>query len=82
MGIEEDDDDVGGRRRSSQMASQAVCSPELRTIELNDTGNESNVIFFPKCVRVNRCGGCCGTHFMECVPTKISFQSVRRAQIR
>lgn len=68
-------------RRRSNYAQQAGCEPETRTVELNTT--EAGALFFPKCVRVKRCGGCCGlSPSLQCMPTRISHQEVRRARLR
>jgi len=70
---------VGGR----SSAEQASCEPEVRTVELEVPESDKSSLFFPKCVRVARCGGCCGlSHLLECVPTKVSQKTLRRAQIR
>ncbi|XP_053201188.1 vascular endothelial growth factor A-like isoform X2 [Panonychus citri] len=70
-------------RRKNNIAEQAVCEPELRTVEVGDQGVEAGEIFFPKCVRVLRCGGCCDiSDRMACTPTKISYREVKRAKIR
>lgn len=74
------DDDANDTKHGNRIASRAECVPEPRTIVLNNSETDANVILFPKCVRVKRCGGCCGD-FMECVPAKISIKSLRLARI-
>lgn len=82
-GFSEDNDDAILGRRKNNIAEQAVCEPELRTVEVGDQGVEAGEIFFPKCVRVLRCGGCCDiSDRMACTPTKISYREVKRAKIR
>ncbi|CAG2173078.1 unnamed protein product [Oppiella nova] len=75
---------ITGRLRGSAYGVQAVCAPELRTVELEDSPDgDHNSIYFPKCVRIKRCGGCCGaSQLLECSPTKKSYKTVRRAHIR
>ncbi len=82
FGVKEDVDEGGifGRKKDSY-AEQATCQPELRTIEL--PSNEPDSLFFPVCVRLPRCGGCCGlSHVLECVPTKVSLRELKRARVR
>lgn len=46
---------------------QATCIPELTTVPLAVDKKTSN-IYFPQCVRVKRCGGCCGVDLLSCQP--------------
>ena len=83
LGIREDNADPLLGRRKTSYAEQAICEPELRTVEVGVKGGEVGEIFFPKCVRVLRCGGCCDiSDRMACTPTKISYRDVKRAKIR
>lgn len=75
------EDELLTRKRNS-FVEQAGCEPELRTVEL-DSPDDSSTIYFPKCIRVTRCGGCCGpSKLLECVPTKTSYKDIKRAAIR
>jgi len=68
-------------RKKVTYSEQATCQPEMRTVEL--PSNEPNSVFFPNCVRLPRCGGCCGlSEMLECVPTKISQKELTRARVR
>ncbi|XP_015787663.1 vascular endothelial growth factor A [Tetranychus urticae] len=83
LGIHEENEDPLAGRKKTNYAEQAVCEPELRTVEVGDQRTESGEIFFPRCVRVLRCGGCCDiSDRMACTPTKISHRDVKRAKIR
>ncbi|XP_054163219.1 vascular endothelial growth factor A-like [Oppia nitens] len=74
---------ISGRLTGQTIGQQASCAPELKSIELDDTFGQQNDIFFPKCVRIQRCGGCCGpSRLLKCVPTKKSYKNIRRAHIR
>lgn len=68
---------------------QASCEPELHTIDLSnythnvDDNNNNELIIFPRCIRVTRCGGCCGpSNLLTCMPTKTSMLDVRRALVK
>jgi len=54
----------------------AVCSPELRSVEL-DIPEEPGVLVFPRCVRLQRCGGCCQGSRLQCQPTSTANVTVR-----
>lgn len=79
-----------GKAKTGFLSAQANCEPEMRTVLLDErSGNESsavgdsNELLFPHCVRVPRCGGCCGlSDRLHCVPSKISYQQIRRARVR
>ncbi|RWS09095.1 vascular endothelial growth factor A-like protein, partial [Dinothrombium tinctorium] len=80
MGVDMTNEPIASRKYKN-FADQAVCEPELRTVQL-DGSNSGESIMFPKCVRVKRCGGCCVSERMECVPTRKSERDVRRTSIR
>lgn len=66
-----------------EMAEMANCKPELTTVAL-DLPEEPNAIFFPTCVRIEQCGGCCYGPLLTCRPTitKVVRLKVRHAQGR
>lgn len=49
----------------------ATCKPELRTISLMEN-KDPTLIYYPMCVRLEQCGGCCNHELLECQPTKTS----------
>ena len=49
------------------MAKMAKCKPELRTVPL-DLPVEANTLFYPTCVRLEQCGGCCFGPLLTCRP--------------
>lgn len=61
---------------------QAGCEPEWRTINLSEythTNLDVDTVAFPRCIRVPRCGGCCGpSDVLQCLPTKITTRDVSR----
>jgi hypothetical protein len=59
---------------------EAACEPEMRTIDLSEytfTSRDPDVAVYPRCVRVPRCGGCCGpSDMLQCMPTKVTMKNV------
>ncbi|CAL4156417.1 unnamed protein product [Meganyctiphanes norvegica] len=45
---------------------QAICKPELKTVELKTPPGD---LYFPRCVRLLHCGGCCIGDLLSCQPT-------------
>ena len=72
--------------RRPAFVNQAACEPEMRTIDLSEythTQVDPDVAVFPRCIRVPRCGGCCGpSDLLQCLPTKISIKEVPRVMQR
>ncbi|XP_063598047.1 vascular endothelial growth factor A-A-like [Penaeus indicus] len=58
--------DVGDE--PAELATMANCKPELRTVEL-DLPHDSHTTFYPTCIRVEQCGGCCFGPLLTCRPT-------------
>nr|WKC15549.1 vascular endothelial growth factor b-like protein [Scylla paramamosain] len=56
--------DVGD---AAEMATMATCKPEIRTVEL-DLPSQANTLFYPTCVRLEQCGGCCYGPLLTCRP--------------
>ncbi|MPC75093.1 hypothetical protein E2C01_069478 [Portunus trituberculatus] len=50
-----------------EMATMATCKPEVRTVEL-DLPKQANTLFYPTCVRLEQCGGCCYGPLLTCRP--------------
>lgn len=69
-----------------QFTDQASCEPEMHTIDLANythTLEDNDVVVFPRCIRVPRCGGCCGpSNLLSCMPSQISMREVRRALVK
>ncbi|KAL7629995.1 UNVERIFIED_CONTAM: hypothetical protein RMT77_019885 [Armadillidium vulgare] len=59
---------LGGSSPSVQDLAQATCTPEEHTVPLN-LPQEEGVSYFPTCVRVKRCGGCCLLSHHSCQPS-------------
>ncbi|KAK7602771.1 hypothetical protein V9T40_006745 [Parthenolecanium corni] len=56
---------------ASKKVPIANCKPELQTINLKDT-NDPTVIYYPMCVRLEQCAGCCNHELLMCQYTKSS----------
>lgn len=58
----------GSNDESVELASMANCKPELRTVEL-DLPHDPHTTFYPTCIRVEQCGGCCFGPLLTCRPS-------------
>ncbi len=55
--------------------TESGCSPHDESVMIpKDT--DPNVIFWPTCARLKRCGGCCGHEMLECAALRESMASV------
>ena len=65
---------------SQHLLNEAACEPEMRTIDLSEytfTSHDPDVAVYPRCIRVPRCGGCCGpSDMLQCAPTRVSVNNV------
>jgi len=52
------------------LATSASCTPENRTVHLPLPLTDGN-LYFPTCVRLPRCGGCCASRQLKCRPTEV-----------
>jgi hypothetical protein len=68
--------DMSGKRivKRPKIAAPAGCASEMRTVELETPGDQE--MYYPWCVRLPRCSGCCPSTRLECVPTKVSYIDV------
>ena len=53
------------------------CQPKATTVPIVQEITEPGVLLYPQCTRVMRCGGCCGHHSLECVPTGVQQVNVK-----
>jgi hypothetical protein len=61
----------------------AVCEPTLVTISENASPETTQEAIFPRCIKVLRCGGCCGSSdLLACTPTNVTYKEVKRARVR
>ncbi|XP_068201101.1 uncharacterized protein [Palaemon carinicauda] len=59
----------------------ANCQPELVTVPL-DLPVEASTMYFPTCVRLEQCGGCCFGPLLTCRPTVTKVIKVKVLKIR
>ena len=57
---------------SAQMAEHASCVPSMKPVPF-PRDNRVNGMLWPTCVNVQRCGGCCGSDILSCVPTSVGM---------
>ncbi|XP_022236400.1 vascular endothelial growth factor A-like isoform X2 [Limulus polyphemus] len=62
---------VSGMNSPNNIAPRANCEPELQVVELPKPSDSLTVIW-PSCIRINRCGGCCSSSLLQCVPKRTS----------
>ncbi|XP_071087814.1 vascular endothelial growth factor D-like [Haliotis cracherodii] len=54
---------------AAEFAFPDECSPRLMTVEIpRDMTHDVNVMTWPTCTRVMRCGGCCANSMLQCAP--------------
>ncbi|XP_011200376.2 balbiani ring protein 3 isoform X2 [Bactrocera dorsalis] len=68
-------------RANVVQAKSAACMPESTVVPLIplESSNDPKIDYFPKCTRVKRCGGCCGSQLMSCQPAEtetINFEVI------
>lgn len=66
----------GGSTDEGETLPMANCKPELVTVPLNLT-EELNTMFFPTCIRLEQCGGCCSGSLLTCRPTVTKVVKVK-----
>ncbi|KAI0218835.1 hypothetical protein LSAT2_029477 [Lamellibrachia satsuma] len=54
---------------ADKMAEPARCVPSVKAVPI-PRDDKVDSIFFPTCVNVQRCGGCCGSEMLSCLPTQ------------
>lgn len=66
---------------AASIAKPANCQIEQHVIELEKPENEA-MIFWPSCIRVRRCGGCCTSKLQACKPLQTSILHVTVLQMK
>ncbi|CAG2172121.1 unnamed protein product [Oppiella nova] len=64
-----------------RIASPAACIPEMKIIELQAT-NSGDELYYPSCVRIPRCSGCCLSQRLQCVPILTSFEDISVIRVK
>uniref|UniRef100_A0A0B7B9G0 Platelet-derived growth factor (PDGF) family profile domain-containing protein n=1 Tax=Arion vulgaris TaxID=1028688 RepID=A0A0B7B9G0_9EUPU len=54
-----------------RIAQPDECSPRDTTVRLTFENSHPNWVYFPRCTQIERCGGCCASTNLECVPSYI-----------
>ncbi|XP_015915884.1 platelet-derived growth factor subunit A [Parasteatoda tepidariorum] len=72
---------AGAPRPTPSFAQPAACQPEDQIVEL-EKPERSDVMYWPSCVRVRRCGGCCTSKMLSCNPVATSTISIAVLQVR
>lgn len=65
---------------TANIAQPANCQTEQHVIELDKPENGA-IIYWPSCVRVRRCGGCCTSNMLACKPLSTSILNVTVLQL-
>ncbi|XP_023229664.1 vascular endothelial growth factor A-like [Centruroides sculpturatus] len=66
---------------SLPFAESAGCKPIPTLVSLTEENNFS-IFYFPTCVYVDRCSGCCASQRMQCSPTQTTMQSFKVLKAR
>ena len=62
----------------SLTAAPSGCVPQLQPVRL-PPDSDSSVMYWPSCVQLERCTGCCGHDALQCQPTAQEKTSVEVA---
>ncbi|KAL5012758.1 hypothetical protein ScPMuIL_011309 [Solemya velum] len=71
----------GGEEEDLVLAGPDRCQPRLRTVVIPRDPDPS-VMYWPTCTRIERCGGCCPTEILECLPVKMEMVAVNVLKTR
>lgn len=66
---------VGGELSMSDLAQYDYCSPRYQCVVI-PRYTDPNVIYYPPCTRVLRCGGCAPSEVLTCAPKQTSVKHV------
>ncbi|XP_054163161.1 uncharacterized protein LOC128960995, partial [Oppia nitens] len=64
-----------------KIASPAGCIPEKKIIEL-ETPDNDNELYYPSCIRISRCSGCCSSERLQCVALNTSFEDISVIRVK
>lgn len=71
---------VPEERSNSVMAKQANCEPSPTVVPTYER-NDPSIVYFPRCTRVKRCTGCCGSELLSCQPKEIETRNFEVRQL-
>lgn len=66
---------------SGALGEFATCQTEMQTVQLTKPNNLA-AMYWPQCVRVKRCGGCCTSEMLACQPVQKSQINITVMQLR
>lgn len=61
---------------ASMIAVADVCEPRPMTVPIPPS-NDPQVVYWPTCTKIDRCGGCCGFDLLECTATRVETVTVQ-----
>lgn len=74
--------DPDGRDQVVGMVGEASpCEPQMTPIPIEDATDPS-ILFWPSCVKVRRCGGCCGHDMLTCKPIRETVQEIQLMKVQ
>ncbi|CAG2120473.1 unnamed protein product, partial [Medioppia subpectinata] len=68
-------EDMDVNEEMPRIGSPAACIPEMKIVELQTT-NSGDELYYPSCVRIPRCSGCCSSQRLQCVAINTSFEDI------
>ncbi|GFR81848.1 vascular endothelial growth factor A [Elysia marginata] len=65
------------------MAEPDHCSPREMTVDLELRNADPDLVYYPRCTKVMRCGGCCSSKHVSCEPVEVerSVLNVLKGQV-
>lgn len=66
---------ISGELSMSDLAQYDYCSPRYQCVVI-PRYTDPNVIYYPPCTRVLRCGGCAPSEVLTCAPKQTSVKHV------
>lgn len=64
------------QRSDAKEINPALCMPEFQVISVKENPDPAD-IYFPACVRIKRCGGCCNHELLSCQPNRTEINNYK-----
>ncbi|XP_076065370.1 uncharacterized protein LOC143039362 isoform X2 [Oratosquilla oratoria] len=61
---------IKDQRKIDKLHKRSKCTPRVVPVPVPIDMKHPEISYFPHCVAVKRCGGCCSSNLLECIPTK------------
>ncbi|CAG0883823.1 unnamed protein product [Darwinula stevensoni] len=58
------------------------CKPKRTIVPVVEEGNTNGSIYYPSCVQMKRCGGCCTAKNQDCVPVRGQVETVNKEVLK